>query len=492
MSTEVRAEGVPRLEPGSFRDPDSTVLYTDEGVLRALSASGLEDFEALAGSRLFERFTGDGRLVATERVEREIDAPALRGQEVAALLRHETIPFVSYPYEWPFGMLKDAAALQLDLLLAALDEDLILKDSSPYNVMWRGAQPTFVDVGSFERLPAGEPWIGYRQFCMLFLYPLMLQAYKGLAPQAWLRGSIDGIKPGEMSAVMSARDVFRRGVFAHVRLHAKLEARHGGRPREVKSELRQAGFNKELIRANVTKLRKLVGRLDWTPAKGVWTEYGDRAHYTDADTEEKDRFVREVAGSRSHELVWDLGCNDGRYSRIAAEAGAGYVVAMDGDQGSVEHLYRALRDEGSRTIHPLTVNLTDPSPALGWRGLERKTALERGRPDLVLCLALIHHVSIAGNVPIREVVDWLASLGGSLVIELPLREDPKVEQLLAAKRPGTHLDYERGFFERCLGEAFDVERSLELSSGTRVLYLARPKGVPATGGHGNGRPAPSG
>ena len=224
-----------RLEPGSFRDADSTVLYTDEGVFRALSAQGLADFEALAGSRLFERFTGDGRLIGTERVEApRRHLPALREEEVAALLRHETIPYVSYPYEWPFGMLRDAALLQLDLLLAGLDEDLILKDSSPYNVQFRGAQATFVDVGSFERLSEGEPWIGYRQFCMLFLYPLMLQAYKGLEPQPWLRGAIDVIPPARMSAATSAPDVLRPGRHPHVRLHARLERRHRDRPPGVK------------------------------------------------------------------------------------------------------------------------------------------------------------------------------------------------------------------------------------------------------------------
>ena len=474
-----------RLEPGSFRDADSTVLYTDEGVFRALSAQGLADFEALAGSRLFERFTGDGRLIGTERVEApRRHLPALREEEVAALLRHETIPYVSYPYEWPFGMLRDAALLQLDLLLAGLNEDLILKDSSPYNVQFRGAQPTFVDVGSFERLSEGEPWIGYRQFCMLFLYPLMLQAYKALEPQPWLRGAIDGIPPAQMSAVTSARDVLRRGVLTHVRLHARLERRHGERPREVKRELRQAGFNKELIRANVSKLRKLVGRLEWRPPRGVWTDYGERIHYTDRDTEEKDRFVREVAGSRAWDLVWDLGANDGRHSRLAADSGARYVVAMDGDHGVIEHLYRTLRDVGDRRILPLTMNLTDPSPALGWRGTERKAPLDRGRPDLVLCLALVHHVSIAGNVPVREVVDWLHSLGAALVIEFPTREDPKVEQLLAAKRPGTHLDYDHEFFERCLDQAFEVERSERLSSGTRVLYFARARGAGRASGDG--------
>jgi hypothetical protein len=461
------------LEAGSFRDPESRVFYSDDAVLRALSAEGLADFDALAASQLFERAQDDGRLVATERIE---DPGGLTGplvKEQAALLRHERIPFVSYPYEWPFSMLKDAALLQLDLLQDALAEDLILKDSSPYNVQFRGARPVFVDVGSFERLRSGESWIGYRQFCMLFLYPLLLQSAKGVAYQPWLRGSIDGITPSQMRALMSFRDRFRKGMFTNVFLHARLEKRYADRPEQVKRDVKRV-FKKELLVANVRKMRKLVDRLGWDPPAGVWTAYGERNSYTDDDARRKDEFVREVATSRNWPLVWDIGANNGRYSRIAAE-GAQTVLAVDADQGPVELLYRDLRDEGNAQILPLTMNLADPSPGLGWRGLERKSMAERGKPDLVLALALVHHMAISANVPVREFIDWLASLGCALVIEFPTREDPMVKKLLAPKRDGLHSDYELEFFERSLREAFEVERSERLESGTRVLYYATPK-----------------
>ncbi len=460
------------LEPGSFRDPESRVFYSDGEVYRALSADGLSDYEALAATGLLE----DERLVRTERVE---DSKALEGllvHQPAGVLRHERIPFVSYPYEWTFSMLKDAALVQLDLLLAALDQGLILKDSTPYNVQFRGARPVFVDIGSYERQRDGEPWIGYRQFCMLYLYPLLLQATKGVPFQPWLRGSIDGIAPAQMRALMSFRDRFRKGMFTNVFLHAKLEQRYSSRPKQTKAEIKQAGFKKEIIVANVRKMRKLVSGLEWDPPEGVWTAYGERNTYTDDDARRKDEFVRQVATSREWNLVWDVGANNGRYSRIAAE-GANTVIAVDADQGPVELLYRDLRKEGDEKILTLTMNLADPSPGLGWRGLERKPMPERGKPDLVLALAVIHHVAMSANVPVKEFVDWLASLGCALVIEFPTREDPMVQQLLAPKRDGLHPDYELGFFERCLGEAFEIERSERLQSGTRVLYHARPKGA---------------
>ena len=465
-----------QLEPGSFRDPESRVFYSGDRVLRALSAEGLSDFQALAGTEVWKRFSEGGGMVGTKLLDGPSGLPAGLVKDSAGVLEHERIPFVSYPYEWPFSMLKDAALLQLDLTLAALEEDMILKDSTPYNVQFRGARPVFVDVGSFERLREGEPWVGYRQFCMLFLYPLLLQSVKDVSPQPLLRGAIDGITPAQMRGMVSFRDRFRKGFYLNVFLHAKLEQRHGDRGKEVKAEVKKAGFKKELIQANVKRMRKLVESLEWSPPQGVWVAYGERNSYTDEDAERKDEFVREVVSSQPWDLTWDIGANNGRYSRIAAE-GSRQVLAVDADQGPIELLYRSLRDEGDDKILTLTMNLADPSPGLGWRGMERKPLADRGRPDLVLALALIHHIAIAANVPVREFVDWLASLGTSLVIEFPTHEDPMVKKLLGPKREGLHPDYERESFERVLAGAFDVERRERLKSGTRLLYFARPKGT---------------
>jgi hypothetical protein len=459
----------PGLEPGSFRDPESRVFYAGDEVYRALSTDGLTDFEALRATGLLD----DERIVRTELVENGAVDRSVLVHEPAGVLRHERIPFVSYPYEWTFSMLKDAALLQLDLLLASLEHDLVLKDSTPYNVQFKGSRPVFVDVGSFERMREGEPWVGYRQFCMLYLYPLLLQSLKGVPFQPWLRGSIDGITPGQMRGLLSFRDRFRRGVFTNVFLHARLERRYADRPDQVKQEVRRV-FKKELFVSNVRKMRRLVERLAWNPPEGVWTAYGERNTYTDDDARRKEDFVREVARSRDWSLAWDVGANNGRYSRIAAE-GAATVVAFDADHGPVELLYRDLRGERDERILALTMNVADPSPGLGWRGLERRSLADRGKPDLVLALALVHHLCIGANVPVTEVVDWFASLEAALVIEFPTRGDPMVRKLLAPKREGLHPDYEIDFFERRLGEAFDVERSERLQSGTRVLYYARPK-----------------
>ena len=440
-------------EPASFRDPEARVVYSADGeVLRELSARGREDWSALENARFFRRALEDGRIVATEEIE-------------PGVLRHERLPFVSYPYEWPFEMLRDAALLQLALLDDALVEGFVLKDGSPYNVQWRGSEPVFVDVGSFERLRDGEPWAGYRQFCALFLYPLMLQAYRGVSPQPWLKGSLEGIEPAQARGLLPR---FRRGVLTHVVLHDRLEAKHADRQRDVRSELRAAGFKKELIQANVRRLRKLVGRLSPKRGRSEWAGYREAAPYSDDDAERKERFVRAAGPAR---LAWDLGANDGRFSRALD---AEYVLAVDGDERVVGDLYAALRGAGSKTILPLVVDLADASPARGWRGVERRRLEDRGQPDLVLCLALVHHLAIGRNVPFAELVGWLRSLGARLVIEFADRTDPMVTRLLATKREEAHESYGREQFEQALARGFEVERREQLGSGTRTLYLAKP------------------
>jgi len=462
------------LEPGSFRDPDSRVFTAGGRILRALSEQGAADWRALSSVSLFSELVSEGKLVRTWEVD-DVLAPrdGLHGG-VSAVLEHDVIPFVSYPYEWTFGMLRDAALLQLELVRRAIDAGMMLKDSSPYNVQFRGGEPVFIDVGSFEQLREGEPWNGYRQFCMLFLYPLFLQAWKGVRFQPWLRGSLNGITPGECRAILSFRDMFRRGALTHVALHSRLEHRYEQRETDVRRELREAGFKKELIVANVKSLERRVASLSWRPSRSVWSEYSPTTTYDDADAARKAAFVSEAVASERPRLVWDLGCNDGHFSRIAAEA-AEYVVALDSDALTVDRLYEDLKHEGSTNILPLTMDLTDPSPGLGWEGAERRPLAARGRPDLVLCLALLHHVSISGNVPVADFLDWLRGLDSALVIEFPTPEDPMVRRLLDRKRPANHPDYRRDWFERSLEERFDVVSSETLASGTRALYFARPR-----------------
>jgi SAM-dependent methyltransferase len=238
----------------------------------------------------------------------------------------------------------------------------------------------------------------------------------------------------------------------------------------MRAELKRAGFDVGLIRANVKRLRALVDGLTWQPARSTWSEYADEHSYDAEDLEHKTRFVRAVASARRWSLVWDLGCNTGHFARVAADH-ADCVVALDADQLAVERLYQALAGEGNRTILPLVGNLADPSPGLGWRGRERVPLADRGTPDLVFCLALIHHLVISANIPLRDLLEWLAALGADLVIEFIDRGDAMVQRLLLNKAD-QYRDYDRAIFESCLSAWFRVVRTERLGSGTRFLYHA--------------------
>lgn len=372
-------------------------------------------------------------------------------------------------------MLKDAALLQLDLLLAALDEGMTLKDATPFNVQWIGAAPVFIDTASFTRARPGAPWEGYRQFCELFLYPLLLQAYKDVPFHAWLRGSIDGLDAVQVNSLMSLRDRFRPGVLTHVYLLAKMQSRYSDTRRDVRSELQSAGFGAELVKANVKRMRRLVDRLRWTPARSEWSEYADANTYDAENRERKLRFVREAARSGPRALVWDLGCNTGEYARAVSDA-ADYVVALDADHLAIERLYTALRHENSRNILPLVGDLTNPSPGVGWRNRERQPLADRAHPDLVLALALVHHLAIGRNVPLPEIVDWFAGLGSDLVVEFVAPEDPMVQRLLR-NRGELDFGYTQQRFEAELARHFVTVASEPLLAGLRTLYHVRPHAV---------------
>ncbi len=460
----------PSFVPGSFRDPDTRVFRHGGKVFRCLSKRGLDDWTRLSATAFYRRLVREDALVATEQVADSETLPELTSNW-AAVLRHETVPFVSYPYEWSFDMLKDAALLQLDLIEAALDEGMTLKDATPYNIQWFGATPRFIDIGSFTSYEPGDPWAGYRQFCNQFLYPLMLQAYRGVPYHPWLRGSLEGIEAAQCLALLSPRDYVRRGVLTHVYLQAKAQSRYEDSDRNVRRDLHAAGFGAAMIKNNIRGLRKLVEHFRWSPSRSTWSEYATEHSYEDDELQRKSNFVRRVLMPRRWSLVWDIGCNTGRYSRLAAEH-AEYVVALDSDHVVVDRLYGALRQEGHTTILPLLGDVADPSPGLGWRGEERHTLGDRGSPALILCLALIHHLVIGRNIPVRDLVEWLAGFGANVVIEFVGHGDPMVKKLLR-NRAGQNIEYSAEALELALARHFETVSHEVLQSGTRTLYYAQ-------------------
>jgi len=400
------------------------------------------------------------------------DAASRPAGDWVTVLEHEEVPFVSYPFEWCFGMLRDAAALHLDVLAEALTRGMTMKDGHAYNVQWWGSRPSFIDVTSFTR-HGGGPWPGYRQFCETFLNPLFLQANRGVDFQPLLRGRLAGISVADMYRLVAARDIVRRGVLRHVVVHRLVDRRATGPSQATTVAMAEAGFSAEVAKAAASSLRKLVRSMTWRPRRSAWSTYGADNPYCWEDRRQKAAFVEAAAAAGPAQLVWDLGCNDGTYARVAARSGS-YVVAVDADHPTIEKLYQSLRAEGNERILPLVMDVADPTPGMGWRNTERRALSDRGRPDLVLCLALVHHLAIGANVPVAEIVAWLRSFACSVAVEFVGRDDPMVQRMLAGK-PIEHPDYSTDAFESCLGRCFRIDRREPLGSGTRTMYLVNPR-----------------
>lgn len=462
-----------QAEPGSFRDRNGRVFYMGDEIWRALSNTALQNWETLSKTNFFRRYVEEGKLVPTEQAEYSRSASAPEPGGWAGYLRHEAIPFLSYPYEWPFGMLKDAAILQLELLLAALNEGMILKDSTPFNIQWVGKDPRHIDIPSFEILKRGEPWTGYHQFCKMFLYPLMLYAYKNVPFHSWIRGSIDGISSEHLNSLFSYRDLIRKGVFTNVFLQSKLERTFQSSKQNMRNDFREAGFSSEFIKLNVKRLKEIIGNLKIGIKKTEWSHYANNTSYTQSDQSAKGNFISGVMKNRRWKMVWDMGCNTGAYSKIASEY-SDYVVAMDGDPLAVERLYQSVKADQIPNILPLVVNLADPSPSLGWRLKERKTLAERGKPEMILCLALIHHIVISANIPLNEFIHWLRETNSSLIIEFVTREDEMVQTLLRNKEDN-YIDYDGKYFEKTLSASYTILDRKILKDGKRILYFAEPR-----------------
>ncbi len=459
---------------GSFRDRHSRVLRSEGRILRVLDETAAAEWRALAATDFLSEAMKEGRIVGTREIDRSEAGLAETESIWTTFLEHDAIPFLSWPYEWSFGMLKDAAVLHLELLGEALDAGFTMKDGSAYNLQWKGPRPCFIDLGSFERWRDGEPWAGYRQFCQLMLFPLLLQAHLDLDFQPLLRGSLEGVDAARASRMFGFSRRFRRGVFTHVYLQERLSRSLGDTRRDIRRELKSAGFGRELVKTNVKRMQGLVERLEWRRTRSEWGDYTKEHNYSDEDHRRKAEFVREAVAREKPRLCWDLGANTGRFSALAARYSE-RVIALDSDPLAVERHYQHLKEKGPDHILPLVYDVADPSPALGWRGLERLPLEGRDRPELVLALALVHHLVISANLPMADLIEWLAGLTRSaLVIEFVGRRDAMVERLLRNRHDQYH-DYRLDVFEACLDRHFEIAAWTTVNRENRKLFYCKRK-----------------
>ena len=462
--------GAVERDAGSFRDPSGFIFWQDGQPYRQIQQRFAAEWDAFEASSLKRRLTEAGLLIPYE----PVPIGRAQGPDAHAVIRPERIEFISYPYEWTFGELRDAALLTLDAQLEAMAEGWQLKDASAYNVQFRDARPILIDSLSFEPLEEGAPWVAYRQFCEHFLAPLALIARRDVRLASLLRVDPDGIPLDLASSLLPWRTRLDFGLLSHVHLHARAQRRYAGNESEVEVDAaRGARISRQRLEGLIKNLRGTVERLRWEPAGTEWSDYADHTSYGDAATADKSRlveaFVNEAQGSR----LWDLGANTGRYSRIAADAGK-RVIAFDIDPAAAERDYRQVRHEGRGDILPLILDVANPSPGIGWAGRERRSLLERADPDIVLALALVHHVAISRNVPLPMVLGLFADLARYAIVEFVPKEDSQVRRLLA-RRPDIFPDYAVAGFESAFAARFALLRREEIPGTERTLYLMRRK-----------------
>ena len=447
---------------GSFRDPSGFVYTRDGTLFRQVNRGFRQTFEAFLASGLCDELVRDGLLVPHEVVGLEYSATP----DAYAVLRPERLPFISYPYEWSFGQLQDAAALTLQIQERALGKGFTLRDSSAYNIQFQGGRPIFIDTLSFERWEEGKPWAAYKQFCEHFLLPLTLMSATDIRCETLLRSYIDGIPLDFGSRLLPHRSWTSLSAVLHIHLHAWAQGRYAGSA--VTSAAKGKSMSQRSLLTLIKNLSTATQRLSWRPSGTEWAEYTSDNNYSDAASRSKrEMVVGHLAGVKP-KTVWDLGANTGEYSRAARES-AGYVVSFDVDPAAVERNYRRVRSEKESGILPLLLDLTNPSPAQGWAGRERLSLEERGPADAVLALALVHHLAIGNNLPLERIACYFRRLGRHLVIEFVPKSDSQVSRLLLS-RPDIFPGYTKEGFEEAFQRHYHIQSVARVADSERWLY----------------------
>jgi hypothetical protein len=446
----------PTRVPGSFRDPAGHLFVADGTLYRRIEPAGREGFDRLMDSGVYDALVRDGLLLPHE------DAGEDHG---ARIIKPEPIQFISYPYEWCFSQLRDAALLTLHAQRTAMRLGMSLKDASAYNVQFRRGRPVFIDTLSFEPLGNG-PWVAYRQFCQHFYAPLLLWSQNDGQLARLSQVYIDGVPLPLASSLLPRSSWLRPGPLLHVHLHAKAERKFSGR---TGTPAPARGSHTKRMEALLASLEAAIRNISWTP-KSHWSGYyADQPSYTDEGQAAKIKVVTAWLDRLRPATVWDIGANTGRFSRIAGQH-ASLVVALDGDAACVETMYREARTEKLDYLLPLVSDLANPSPAIGWANEERQTLEQRGPADVALALALVHHLAIGNHVPFSGIAAWFARLTKRLIVEFVPKDDAMVRGMLSGRRD-VFATYTPAHFEEAFAAHFHIEERAPLSPSGRVLYL---------------------
>jgi len=419
----------------------------------------------LMDSGLYEKLVKASLLIPHVEADQ---APAESGAAFK-VIQPERVPFISYPYEWSFSQLKDAALATLAIQKRVMKLDMSLKDASAYNIQFVRGKAVLIDTLSFEIYKEGEPWVAYKQFCQHFLAPLALMAYRDVRLSQLLRVYIDGVPLDLASELLPAKTKFNFGLLTHIHIHAGAQKRYSDKVVAP----RKGGMNRQALTGLIESLEGAIKKITWKPAGTEWGDYYENTNYTDSAFEHKKQLVKEWSAEKKPALVWDLGGNTGVFSREAASSGA-FTVSFDIDPAAVEQNYRTAKTKKEKNILPLVLDLTNPSPALGWDNSERDSFGARGPADMALALAVIHHLAISNNVPLLQLANFFAARCKWLVIEFVPKSDSQVQKLLTS-REDIFSHYTREDFEIAFSARFVIHKSESVRDSERTLYLMEVK-----------------
>jgi len=456
---------VNRKVAGSFRDPSGFVFVRGGLIYRQVNAVYRQNYDHLIHSGLYKILVDSGLLIPHE----EVDLRHATSNEAYKVIKPEPVLFLSYPYEWCFSQLKHAALTLLQIQKKALDFNMTLKDCSAYNIQFLKCKPILIDTLSFEQYREGAPWSAYRQFCQHFLAPLALMSFRDVRLNQLLQNYLDGIPLDLTSRLLPLRTRFRFSLLSHIHLHAKSQKHFENK----RVDTRRYKMGRLSSLGLIDSLESAIKKMKWRPQGTEWAEYDTEKGYSSDAFDQKKRLVANFLDEINPKIVWDLGANTGLFGRIASDKGIP-TIAFDMDPAAVERNY--LESIQRHDIHmlPLLLNLTNPSPGIGWKNEERTSFIQRGPANSILALALVHHLAISGNLPFSEIAEFFSELCTSLIIEFVPKNDAQAQRLLST-REDIFACYTQKLFENEFRKYFTVERTEKIGDSERILYLMRRK-----------------
>lgn len=467
-------------EFGSYKDPSGYVFYHGDNVYRYVEQNEFLFLRDFLNSELYKELQKKRMVVNTKIINLEKNFVLRKNlpDTVKKVFQHEKIEFISYPYEWSISMCTDAALLTLEIQNKLLKHGFSLKDATPYNIQFLNSNPIFIDICSIEKVERTGVWKAYNQFCQFWLYPILLYRNGFRDFQQIYLKYLDGIPLEKAVSILGIwRPFFRFRLLLDYFLPALMSKFESLRQKSSELQLKERKNSEKIIAMNVNRLISVINNLGKNKFKGHWSDYSDTHSYYRKNEQKKLDFIsnclsREKSPSK---IVLDMGCNVGKYSRLAESYGF-QVVAIDSEMDCINQLYIDSRDN-NLSILPLCIDLLNPSPALGWNNDERKSFLNRmeSKFDFVLSLALVHHLLVTGRVPLGFIVDLQRRLTKKYLITEFVGPNDGMFQKLMHHRAESYDYYDIIYFKNIHSKYFEILSEVRIiddkSEMERVLFL---------------------